>query len=593
MQSLSLIEPKRKMSVYKKRNIIICSVVVIFVIGTMGFTIGIYASGARLYEDEDLKTNERAVDPGETNNVLNQSPNILFLVADDLRPTLGCYGDLEALTPNIDQIAKGGFLFMRAYAQQAVCGPSRTSFLTSRRPDTLHVYGNDNSYTYWRNTVGNFTTLPQYFKEHGYHTASIGKVFHNGLVSNKTDDYPYSWSEKPYHPSTIKYKMAEVCPSVDGKLHMNLVCPVEVENQPEGTLPDMQSTEEAKLFLKSQANRLAVHGNETKPFFLGVGYYKPHIPLKFPKKYLGLYPLDDIQLAPNRKKPSKLPPVAWNPFTDIREREDIQALNLSFPYGPIPDNYQKFIKQGYYASVTYVDDLIGELLETLEETGLANNTVIVFLGDHGWALGEHQEWSKYSNYDIALRVPLIINVPSSWNKSYRYISPFSNHSRNDSDYDYPINDLIELVDIFPSLVDIAGLPVLPKCSSSTSNISCTEGQSFAPWILKKTYKTESPFTAAFSQYPRPSMEPSENSDQPSLQDTTIMGYTCTDTRYRITEWLPFDNEQFVANWSHVLARELYDHSVDPNENNNLAGDPKQVPVIEKLSKRLSDVFEKP
>lgn len=161
--------------------------------------------------------------------------------------------------------------------QQALCAPSRNSILTGRRPDTLHLY---DFYSYWRDTVGNFTTIPQYFKEHGYETYSVGKIFHPGKSSNITDDYPYSWTYYPYHPPTDIYKDAAVCiDSTTKKYQKNLICPVNVNNQPGKSLPDLQILEYAIDILKNN--------NFTKPLFLAVGFHKPHIPLKFPKHYLG------------------------------------------------------------------------------------------------------------------------------------------------------------------------------------------------------------------------------------------------------------------------------------------------------------------
>ncbi|CAG2057986.1 unnamed protein product, partial [Timema podura] len=159
---------------------------------------------------------------------------------------------------------------------QALCAPSRNSLLTSRRPDTLHLY---DFYSYWRDVAGNFTTLPQYFKQHGYHTMSVGKVFHPGVSSNWSDDQPYSWSQYPYHPSTQKYKESAVCSNSDGTLGKNIVCPVDVHFQPGKTLPDLQSLHAAMKFLKE---RQGSH----QPFLLAVGFHKPHVPLKYPRKYL-------------------------------------------------------------------------------------------------------------------------------------------------------------------------------------------------------------------------------------------------------------------------------------------------------------------
>nr|CAD7401951.1 unnamed protein product [Timema poppensis] len=165
---------------------------------------------------------------------------------------------------------------MKMMKRQALCAPSRNSLLTSRRPDTLHLY---DFYSYWRDVAGNFTTLPQYFKQHGYHTMSVGKVFHPGVSSNWSDDQPYSWSQYPYHPSTQKYKESAVCSNSDGTFGKNIVCPVEVHFQPGKTLPDLQSLQAAMKFLKER------QGSD-QPFLLAVGFHKPHVPLKYPREYL-------------------------------------------------------------------------------------------------------------------------------------------------------------------------------------------------------------------------------------------------------------------------------------------------------------------
>ncbi|XP_069749590.1 iduronate 2-sulfatase isoform X2 [Narcine bancroftii] len=327
--------------------------------------------------------------------------NVLFIIADDLRTSLGCYGDPVVKSPNIDQLASKSVVFKNAFAQQALCGPSRTSFLTSRRPDTTRLYDHN---SYWRSHAGNYTTLPQYLKMNNFLTLSVGKVFHPGIVSNHTDDYPYSWSIPPFHPSTQKYKNAKVCRGPGSKRYANLVCPVDVKEMPEHTLPDIQSTDEAIHLLKSVKNT-------GSPFFLAVGYHKPHIPLKYPKEFLKLYPRKEIHLAPDPKVPLKLPPVAYNPWTDVRSRDDVHALNISFPYGPIPKDFQVLIRQSYFAAVSYMDTQVGRLLDALEEHELINNTIIVFTSDHGWSLGEHGEWAKYSNFDVATRVPLMFYVP--------------------------------------------------------------------------------------------------------------------------------------------------------------------------------------
>lgn len=233
------------------------------------------------------------------------------------------------------------------YPQQAVCAPSRNSMLTSRRPDVLHLYDFD---SYWRKTVGNFTTIPQYFKQNGYETMSIGKVFHPGASSNHTDDFPLSWTTKTFHPSTERYINEAVCPDKrTHRMQQNLICPVNPSTQPERTLPDIQSVAEAKRLLCHHYR----HQHKHQPFFLAIGFHKPHIPFRFPRRYLRYHNIDKFRKNDFSHVPYNLPSVAFNPFNDIRLRDDVQKLNISFPFGPMhPPHFVWRIRQAYYAAVT-------------------------------------------------------------------------------------------------------------------------------------------------------------------------------------------------------------------------------------------------
>lgn len=497
--------------------------------------------------------------------------NIVFVIIDDLRPALGCYGDENAYTPNIDNFARKSYVFKSAYCQQALCAPSRNSLLTSRRPDTLRLY---DFYNYWRNFSGNFTTLPQFFKENGYETMSIGKVFHPGAASNWNDDMPYSWSKTPYHPPTEKYKEAHVCGNESSKLARNLVCPVTVEEQPGKSLPDIQSLQRARLFLKDKHD---------KPFFLGVGFHKPHIPLKFPREYLDFHPIKSVILPAYRWHPPLMPDIAWNPWTDVRNRDDIVALNLTFPFGLMPDYYAKIIRQSYYASVTYIDDLFGQLMKDLELLQLLDNTIIVLVGDHGWSLGEHGEWAKYSNFEESVRVPLIIYIPDLTTNPLYYSQ---NDAIQNAHGHKEIWELVELVDIFPTLAEISGIEPIPSiCVPNSTQQLCTEGISLLPIIQKTAIQWK---TGAFSQYPRPGRFPSRhpNSDKPRLSQIMYMGYSLRTARHRFTEWVHFNKKTFTPDWEKVVDEELYDHVLDPNENLNLADRPQLSDLIKLLKVQL-------
>ncbi|XP_072482738.1 iduronate 2-sulfatase isoform X2 [Notamacropus eugenii] len=447
---------------------------------------------------------------------LKDGLNVLLIIVDDLRPALGCYGEALVKSPNIDQLASHSVVFQNAFAQQAVCAPSRVSFLTGRRPDTTRVYDFN---SYWRVHSGNYSTIPQYFKENGYMTLSVGKVFHPGISSNHSDDFPYSWSIPPFHPSSEQYENSKTCKGQDEELHANLICPVNVADVPEGTLPDKQSTEEAIRLLEKMKKMNGL-------FFLAVGYHKPHIPFRYPKRK---------------------------------------------------------IRQSYFASVSYLDSQVGHLLNALDELQLSNNTIIAFVSDHGWALGEHGEWAKYSNFDVATQVPLMFYVPgktapfiSPGEKLFPYIDPFD----STSEVMVPggrATELVELVSLFPTLSELAGLNVPRRCPFDSFNIElCREGPSlvrylnFTKWERDPYDSTRKPIDlVAYSQYPRPADTPQWNSDKPHLKDIKIMGYSIRTVDYRFTVWVSFNPENFTADFTDIHAGELYFVDSDPLQDHNV------------------------
>ncbi|CAL8264147.1 unnamed protein product [Lota lota] len=510
--------------------------------------------------------------------VETKGKHVLFIMADDLRTTLGCYGDPLVKTPNIDQLASKSQVFFNAYAQQAVCAPSRTSMLTSRRPDTTRLY---DFYSYWRVAAGNYTTLPQHFKSQGYTTMSVGKVFHPGIASNNTDDYPYSWSVPPYHPPSFRYEKQKVCKGDDGALHADLLCAVNVTEQPSGTLPDMESSAEAVRLLR---------GHHDGPFFLAVGFHKPHIPFRIPQEYLSLYPLDKMSLAPDPDVPEGLPSVAYNPWMDIRSREDVRALNTSFPYGPIPKDFQLRIRQHYFAAVSYVDAQVGQLLSALDDMGLADDTMVVFSSDHGWSLGEHGEWAKYSNFDVATRVPLMFYVPGVTffpdgvraGSVFPFVDVFG-QSKHTFKAEHVVSNMVELVDVFPTVSYMAGLGVPDRCPCvSFKQELCTEGRNLA-YTFGRRERGKNAEEIAFSQYPRPADVPQANSDLPFLKDIKVMGYSLRSWDYRYTLWLGFDPNTFQANVTDVHAGELYMLADDPFQDHNLYNHSVHSLVLRKTS----------
>ncbi|XP_033632113.1 iduronate 2-sulfatase-like [Asterias rubens] len=561
-------------------------------------------------------------------------PNVLFLIIDDFRPALGSYGE-QVITPNMDQLAAQSIRFTDAHAQQALCAPSRISFLTSRRPDSTRLW--DFMSSYWRDAAGNFTTLPQHFKENGYYTVSLGKVFHRGRCSNFTDDYPLSWSIPAFRPTTKREtKKNKLCPGPDGNLYSYTMCPVNVTKMPKGTLPDIEITDSAISVLRSLSRTKrkvkgkgrhkvtpSTDGHPTPhtPFFIAVGYHKPHLPFRYPEKYKDLYPIETIEMAKNPYFTTNLPPVAWEHWKDVRKGEDIplSAQGVDY-YQPMPDKYHLLMRQAYFATTSYIDHEVGRVLSTLEEEGLVGDTIIVLLGDHGWQLGEHQEWSKYSNFVSATRVPLIFHVPGLTDKTQRHhhhkfpmMDPFYRTRTNRPDLETPSvnysgesrytsstgrypgfvsNSLVELVDVFPTVAELASLPVPPLCPVDASGVAlCTEGVSLVPLIHHITdtpskVKVTNWKNATFSQYPRPSLFPSHKTNTPSQDRIAYMGYSMRTKKYRYTEWLSFNNSNFNVSWGDPLARELYIYSQDPLEDVNVADMSENVQIVKELSYQL-------
>lgn len=313
---------------------------------------------------------------------------------------------------------------------------------------------------------------------------------------------------------------AAICYGSSMTPQRNLLCPVNVMTQPEHTLPDIQSARETQRIIFA-----AKHSE--RPFFVAVGLHKPHIPFRFPVKYMRYHKnLDKFDRINFDTVPSELPTVAFNPFNDIRERDDAQHANITYPFGPINKPFGWRIRQAYYASVTYIDDLIGHILGAVDFT----NTIVVLTSDHGWALGEHAEWAKYSNYEVALQVPLIIYSPQ-----YK-----QNHSKRNS-------DIVELLDLFPTLVDLASLPPIEHChdkASSHRHVTCTEGKTLINHFTGIANSRRNQY--AISQYPRPGTFPTKtpDSDRPRLRHIKIMGYSIRTNKWRYTIWIKFNRKTF-------------------------------------------------
>jgi iduronate 2-sulfatase len=461
-------------------------------------------------------------------------PNVLFFAVDDLRPEFGAYGRDYISSPNLDRIAKAGVTFNRAYCQQAVCSPTRSSLLTGTRPDTTKVY---DLVTHFRTALPNVVTLPQHFKKHGYFVQGMGKIYHGGF-----DDAP-SWSVPWESPRGAAYGRPEnlalnqrqfaADPDGDAKAKKKAKGAAKQPTRPGSRGPASEGADVPDdTFHDGKVADLAVNAlrsvsRKSEPFFLAVGFIKPHLPFVAPKKYWDLYDPTKIELAPNKFRPKDAPEYAIQSGGELRSYHGI-------PAGSIPDDLARQLKHGYYAAISYMDAQVGKVLDELDRLGLRENTIIVLWGDHGWKLGEHDAWCKHTNCENDTNAPLLLAAPGLKQRGVRS------------------NALVEFVDIYPTLAELAGLP-LP---------SHLEGLSFKPVLdhPNRAWKT-----AAFSQYPR------------SSDGKALMGYSMRTDRHRFTAWVQRDDHMKVE------AIELYDHQTDPQENTNVAGAPANAALVAKLT----------
>ena len=419
--------------------------------------------------------------------------NVLFIIVDDLRPLLGCYGHPGIHTPNIDALAQRGTLFNRAYCQYPLCNPSRTSMITGLRPETTNVLNNR---TDFRSRLPEAVTLPQHFKENGYHTQSVGRIAH--LPQLQDDEN--SWSVASWRP---------------------LWLPFDIETTPSWQALDVEDDDLRDGKTARRAVRV-LNQIKDQQFFLALGFYKPHLPFKAPRKYFELYDTQDFDLPASSISPKDAPARALTNWNAIRFYQDI-------PSGitPLSDAKTLELTRAYAASTSYVDAQIGRVFAQLDRLGLTEKTVIVFCGDHGHHLGEHGIWGKETLFEVSVKSPLIVSIPQQ--------------QRSETDA------FAELVDIYPTLCD--------ACQLSTP--SQLEGVSLMPIIEQPNRPWK---TAVFSRF----------------GGAAYGGLSIRTQRYRYTEW--------GLNSRHGV--ELYDYETDPDETVNIAGLPENTELTSHLSERL-------
>ena len=439
---------------------------------------------------------------------VGEGVNVLFIAIDDLRPELGCYGSRLAITPNLDAFANKAHVFDRAVCAVPVCGASRASLMTGLRPhdDRFRTFASRAD-----EDAPGVPIIAAWFKEHGYVTVSNGKILH------KNKDSMGAWSEKAWRPERDfrDYQNPENLALVEGGGQG----PAVEYGNPNAVYGDELTLEKSLADLE----RLSRGG---QPFFLGVGFFKPHLPFCAPGQFWDLHNPDSIGLAENRYAPKNVPEAALHSYGELRKYKGIpDDVNVG-----VPDSTQRVLRHGYFACVSYVDHLLGRLLEKLEELGLEENTVVVIWGDHGWQLGEHNLWAKHCNFQTSLRVPLLLRLPGQ-TEGFR------------------VSSMAELTDLYPTLCSIAGLekPVHLE-GTDLSAVLGLRGDSMRRSTFSKFHGGETVTTAMYSY---------------------------TEFRSRKT--------------GKAVGEMLFDLERDPNENNNVVSELEYRQVMLSLSSKLDSL----
>ncbi len=457
--------------------------------------------------------------------------NVLFIAVDDLKPVLNCYGESQIVSPGIDRLAEKGVVFTKAYCQWSVCGPSRSSVMTGQTPDGTGIR---NLSSLLREESPQLVTLPEYFKNNGYTTAACGKIFDPRNVDAGHDSH--SWSISYTDPNDYTYP-SEYGDFVQGSAY-RVLPNTATECGPEGVGDD--GYQDGQICEDALAKLELLAGQTDQPFFLAVGFKKPHIPFIAPKAYWDLYDRNALELAAYQKMAVGSPDYAYHTpepmgYTDIPDPWTFDDVDKGEDILDLED--QRRLIHGYYASVSYIDAQVGKLLDKLEEQGLADNTVIMLYGDHGYHLGDHNQWGKHTNFENAVRAPLIISAPGG--VSGQNATP------------------VDFLDIYPTLCDVAGLNVPSAMLQGSSLVPALRGEAL-------TGKT-----CAVSEY----------------RAGGGAGYSFRTERYRLNLWMQGSNDRpDVMDWdaSRIKDMELYDYDTDPLETTNLAYLAGQAQVVSDL-----------
>ena len=450
--------------------------------------------------------------------------NVLFIIADDLNCALGSYGDTLAITPNLDKLAKQGLIFTNAHVQYPLCGPSRVSLMTGLYPDQTK---SKELRLYVRQTIPDVITLGQKFRIENYHSVRVGKIYHYHNprdIGTSGHDDSFSWDRtvNPYGRDKIEeYKLNKVKPDFDGATLSWLESEGDDEEQTDG------------IGANEVINFLDEFSKSKENFFLAYGLYRPHIPFVAPKKYFDMYDIEDFTVP--EFSDSYLSTIPKPAAVSVRSRKE--QINL-------PPDTAAIIKHAYYATTSFMDAQVGRVLEKLKDTGLDKNTIVVFTSDHGYHLGEHGHWQKQTLFDNATKVPLIFVAPG-FNKNLQ-----------------PINNPVELVDLYPTVMDLVGMKT-PKFVS---------GKSLAPYFSNKKNSVR---RNALTEL------------QVNIGGQKAQGYGIRTERYRLNRWFFNGSYQY----------ELYDHKYDSGELYNLSKSKAYLDIRDSLSyvlsERVSEARKKP
>ncbi len=490
---------------------------------------------------------------------ISKKPNVLFISIDDLGPNLGVYDNEHIVSPNIDEFAKNGMTFRNTYCQAAVCAPSRASLMSGLRPDSTRVWHLGDKF---RNIHPNMVTMPMHFNRNGYYTVCIGKIFHNYMPDS------ISWDEPDLRPS--QYLKPEWLKRDGETFYVNKETQRKQKNKRDylvskrpnyyadgwnnGPAWEMEDVHDTLYFDGAQTElakrTLTRLSKNEQPFFMALGYFRPHLPFAVPKKYWDYYHKDSLPLARNPFTPKLSPVMTMNSMYELRGYDGFSKIKHPTQH-VMNEDTARMLKQGYYASVSYIDAQMGKVIQHLKDIGVYNNTIIILWGDHGWKLGEHNGWCKQTNYNIDIHVPMIICSPNQPNKGKQTFQ------------------ITELIDMFPSLCELAGIetPIY------------LQGTSFVPLLNNPERDWKK---AAFSQFHRrPKVTP---------DGKRYMGYSIKTKDHHYVEWYYWNASE--GKRGKFVVSELFDSKKDPDENLNIANNKENAAIIKRLSKQLEEGWKK-